>query len=91
MNNPTLDPVDSIPFKDLTIQTDRLDKKALEGLDHTDSTTRAGSSGDSPNRWSNKARYSTRGRQRTSGMGAKDADRRGEIQTLHWSAKPRRK
>ena len=30
MNNPTLDPVDSIPFKDLMIQTDGLDKKALE-------------------------------------------------------------
>ena len=30
MNNPTLDPVDSIPFDKLTIQTDRLDKKAPE-------------------------------------------------------------
>ena len=32
MNNPTLDPVDSIPFKDLTIQTDGLDEKAPEIL-----------------------------------------------------------
>ena len=32
MNNPTLDPVDSIPFKDMMIQTDELDKKALEVL-----------------------------------------------------------
>ena len=30
MNNLTLDPVDSIPFKDLMIQTDGLDKKAPE-------------------------------------------------------------
>ena len=30
MNNPTLDPVDSIPFDKLTIQTDGPDKKALE-------------------------------------------------------------
>ena len=30
MKNSTLEPVDSIPFKDLTIQTDRPDKKALE-------------------------------------------------------------
>ena len=30
MNNPTLDPVDSIPFKDLMIQADGPDKKALE-------------------------------------------------------------
>ena len=30
MNNPTLDPVDSIPFDKLMIQTDGPDKKALE-------------------------------------------------------------
>ena len=30
MNNPTLNPVDYIPLKDLMIQTDGLDKKALE-------------------------------------------------------------
>ena len=30
MNNPTLDPVDSIPFDNMIIQTDGLDKKALE-------------------------------------------------------------
>ena len=30
MNNPTLDPVDSIPFDKLMIQTDGLDKKAPE-------------------------------------------------------------
>ena len=32
MNNTTLDPVDSIPFKDLMVQTDRPDKKAQEVL-----------------------------------------------------------
>ena len=32
MNNPTLEPIDSIPFKDLTLQTKGLDKKTPEVL-----------------------------------------------------------
>ena len=44
------------------IQTDQPDNKGTGGHDHTDPTTREGSSGDSPKRWPNKIRHSVQRR-----------------------------
>ena len=88
LTNPNLDPVNSIPFKDLMIQIDSMDKKAQVVLPTPIPQPEQGAVGTAPKDGQTKLDTV---KQRTSGAGAKDMDRRGVIQTLYWSAKPGRK
>ena len=78
-NNPTLDQVASIPFKDLTIQTDGPDKKALEVLTTPIAPLEQGAVETAPKDGQTKLDTVPKEEEEQAAERAKDIDRRRKI------------
>ena len=73
--NSTSDLVGSLPFQGFI----QIGLKGTGDLNHTDSTIRTGSSGDSSKEWSNNIRHSAQRRIQNTSMGVKNAYRRRNV------------